>query len=77
MSFPFKFNQFYFIAGGLIIIIARDGLFQTVEGFKDNFEPYVKRLESEGQWVPLERSVVPGYVGYMAIKFVFKVTKPE
>ena len=50
-------------------------MLQMVEGFKDKFEPYAKQLASEGQWVLLERAVVPGYVGYMAIKFVFKVTK--
>ena len=74
----YKLNElFFFISGGLIVIIFREGALQMEDGFCDKFEPYVKQLESEGQWVLLEKTSVPGYVSAMGVKFVLKVTKPE
>ena len=43
----------------------------------DGFEPYMKQLEAEEEWVLLERTLVPYYAQGTAFKFVLKVTKAE
>ena len=73
----FKIDQLCYISGGLIVIIFRERYLQTKDEFSDKFEPYVKQLESEGQWVLLEKTSVPGHLNDVAVKFVFKVTKQE
>ena len=70
-------NSFFLTSGGLIVIIFRESALQFEDGFCDMFEPYVKKLESEGQLALLERGLVPGYFPAVGIKLVYKVTKPE
>ena len=60
------------------MIVMREEYLLTVPEYQNRLEPYMEQIENEGQWVRLERTVIPGYFyKYNGLCFVFRVTKTD
>ncbi|XP_055873390.1 methyltransferase-like protein 27 [Biomphalaria glabrata] len=62
--------------GGHVVIAMSETFLTSVLEYKDRLEPRMKRLEDDGKWVSIRRTVVPRYFDvYNGVVFVFQVSK--
>lgn len=60
--------------GGFVVIVMREQYLDTVDEYKDRLEPQMKRLEVNGKWKSVSRTVVPKYSwDNDGVVYVFKV----
>ena len=58
------------------MLVCREDDMVNMAEYKDRLEPLMKRLEDEGKWTILERTVFPEYLPELnGIVFAFKVSK--
>ncbi|XP_069161497.1 methyltransferase-like protein 27 [Procambarus clarkii] len=60
--------------GGLVIIVTGVNYLTAVEAYKDKLEPHMERLEQQGLWHKVVRTVVPNYfVEIDGVVYIYRV----